>query len=155
MPLQRSDGHNRAVANNGGTTLTSSTTDDVASDTQLPQTSPQTHPLTSFSEPLAPTSLVSTALTSDSSPNGSHSRSVEVTAPTPQGARLPLPSWGSGPLQANGEEPVEQLREASSIRNGHPESEASTNGTDSSQGAAGKQKGKGKAATVEDLDDVE
>lgn len=155
MPLQRSDGHHRPAANNGGTTLTSSTTDTVASNAQLLHTSPQTHPLTSFTETLAPTSLASTALPSDSSLSDVHSSSVEVSAPTPQGARPPLPSWGSGSLQANGEDHVEQVRDASPIRNGHQESEASTSAINPGERKAEKQKGKGKAATVEDLDDLD
>lgn len=149
LPLQRSDSHNRTTLNNSGATMTQPATASIPSASQTIHASPQSHPLPGHTDAFPSTSPPTAA-----GSNGTHLASPAVSPPTTQQAGLGLPSWGSAPVEPNGEGPTEQTRDTSPVRNGHPDSEEASDEADA--GERPTEKGKSKLATVEDLvDDVD
>jgi E3 ubiquitin-protein ligase synoviolin len=165
LPLQRSDGANRNVINNSRAANPQPATTSGPALAQATNPPPPSHPSTGLSNPLAETHP----------PSGAASNTARLASPAPnpiapRQVNSTLPSWGFAPNQANGDSADEHREVAAPATNGdsadeHREAATSaTNGESRLQAAAkssdtaekGTEKGKGKAATVEDLvDDVD
>jgi E3 ubiquitin-protein ligase synoviolin len=149
MPLQRHDSvYYRSMGNSGGATLAQPATTSVPPAAQPAHISPPSHPSTGLTESLSPDSAPMAAAS-----NGT-AESPAASASRPPHTPPSLPSWGPTTPQVNGGDAVEPRTDTSYGRNGQASPEAANSVVDTGEGAA--EKGKGKAATVEDLvDDVD
>jgi hypothetical protein len=152
MPLQRYEGANRSIGNSSAATLAQPATTSIPPAAQPAHISPQSHSSTGVTESLPLNSVPMASISN---------RTAESPAepPAANGIRPPqtapsLPSWGTAPAQVNGGGTVEPRTDIAAVTNGQEGSEVTDSVADTSEGAA--KKGKGKAATVEDLaDDVD
>lgn len=150
MPLQRADGPHRTVMNGVSGATNHPPNVPMPSVSQAPHTSTHYTPRSRSSDAVLPSS---------SSPGPASNTTNHVAAPEVRPSTSPQPSpsfpaMGSAARQANGENSADQGRNASPVRNGQERlgSAAASENT----GQNGPEKGKGKAATVEDLvDDVD
>jgi E3 ubiquitin-protein ligase synoviolin len=149
LPLQRSDGPTRTVANHTDVGINQPASTGAPSVPQRTTATPPSQPFAGIADSFAPRSSPPAAAS-----NGTHSRTPAVNSTTPLEEGPPLPSWGSASAQANGTNQVEQNGNSFPARNGEPSSEKVATSSDTAGQVTGK--GKGKAATVEDLvDDVD
>jgi E3 ubiquitin-protein ligase synoviolin len=156
MPLQRYEGANRSIGNSSAATLTQPATTSIPPAAQPAHISPQSHSSTGVTESLP---LNSVPMASISNRTAESPAEPPAESPAANGNRPPqiapsLPSWGTAPAQVNGGGTVEPRMDIAAVTNGQEGSEVIDSVADTSEGAA--KKGKGKAATVEDLaDDVD
>jgi E3 ubiquitin-protein ligase synoviolin len=149
MPLQRYDGPQRVVTNDSSAAVSAHANSDTYSAAQARHTPPEIHSSAGSSNHIPPRSP-SRATTS----NGTHLASREMSPPTSHQANATLPSWNSDSRQVNGEHLADQTRDAIPLTNGQANSDEAASSTDKAEGAT--EKGKSKAATVEELvDDVD
>ncbi len=150
MPLHRYDGPNRSAMNTTAATTTHPTSASVPPPLQATHASLSNQAVNGFTDPLAPRSPPLPTAS-----NGTLLASPVVSPTGPSQAGPGLPSWGSAPVRANGEDLVGQTRDAWPAGNGQADLEAAAaaNPADPAEGEGAAEKGKGKAATVENLVD--
>ena len=149
LPLQRSDGASRNVMNGSGATTTQAGTTSVPVPVQTTDSPPPRQPSTDLSDPFpsrtrppGAAANIAQQVPSSLSPAAIHQRNST------------LPSWGSAPYRVNGDSADEGRELAVPMTNGEATPGAAAKSADSATKV--KEKGKGRAATGEDLvDDVD
>ncbi len=148
MPLRRFEGPNRTTLNENGATTAQPATTSVPLSVQATQLPPQTHSASAFTETPAPRFQPSPTS------NGLTHESPAASQGIVSQAGSSLPSWGSARDQANGGHTHEPMRAGSQVGNCPADLEAGASSADAAE--ASTDKGKSRAATVEDLvDDVD
>ena len=152
MPLRRYEGSNRAALNDNGAITAQPATTSVPLPAQATQLPSQTHSAPTFVEPSTQRSPPPPPPATTS--NGTPHESPAAYQGSPSQAGPDLPSWGSALVQVNGEHVREPTSASYRVRNGQANTEAGTSAADVAEATT--DKGKSKAATVEDLvDDVD